>query len=71
MWRVATAVDDEVIIAMCLALNAEDQGQPVAQPEQVRLTIAKLREQPYRGPRRRVLAMAFGAIRAGSLQAAP
>ncbi len=49
MWRIATALDDEDIIAMCAALNSEDPGFTQIRPEQVRRTLAKLREQPDRG----------------------
>ena len=49
MWRVATASDDEAIVSMCIALNLEDPGPAPVQPEQVRRTLAKLREQPNRG----------------------
>jgi ribosomal protein S18 acetylase RimI-like enzyme len=49
MWRVATASDDEAIVSMCMALNSEDPGPTPVQPEQVRCTLAKLREQPNRG----------------------
>ena len=50
MWRLATASDDEAIVSMCMALNAEDPGPNPVQPQQVRLTLAKLREEPNRGP---------------------
>ncbi len=49
MWRIATALDDEDIVAMCMALNSEDPGPTPVRPEQVRRTLAKLREQPDRG----------------------
>jgi hypothetical protein len=49
MWRIATALDDEDIVAMCAALNSEDPGFTPVRPEQVRRTLAKLREQPDRG----------------------
>lgn len=49
MWRVAKASDDEAISSMCMALNAEDPGSNPIQPQQVRRTIAKLREEPNRG----------------------
>ena len=49
MWRLATASDDEAIVSMCMALNAEDPGLNPVQPQQVRRTLAKLREEPNRG----------------------
>jgi hypothetical protein len=49
MWRRATASDDEAIVSMCMALNAEDPGPNPLQPQQVRRTLAKLREEPNRG----------------------
>jgi hypothetical protein len=49
MWRVATAFDDEGIVSMCMALNSEDPGPAPVEPEQVRRTLAKLREQSNRG----------------------
>jgi hypothetical protein len=48
MWRLATASDDEAIVSMCMALNAEDPGLNPVQPQQVRRTLAKLREEPNR-----------------------
>jgi ribosomal protein S18 acetylase RimI-like enzyme len=49
MWRLATTSDDESIVSMCMALNAEDPGPAPVPPCQVRRTLAKLREEPYRG----------------------
>ena len=49
MWRAATLPDDEAIVAMCMALNAEDPGTAPVPPDQVRLTLTKLREEPIRG----------------------
>ena len=49
MWRLATASDDEAIVSMCMALNAEDPGPNRVQPQHVRRTLAKLREEPNRG----------------------
>jgi GNAT superfamily N-acetyltransferase len=48
-WRVSTASDDQAIVSMCTALNAEDAGPFPVPPEQVRRTLAKLREEPHRG----------------------
>jgi GNAT superfamily N-acetyltransferase len=49
MWRLVIAADDESIVAMCMALNAEDPGPAPVRPSQVRRTLAKLREEPYPG----------------------
>jgi ribosomal protein S18 acetylase RimI-like enzyme len=49
MWRLATASDDEAIVSMCMELNAEDPGPNPVQPQHVRRTLAKLREEPNRG----------------------
>jgi len=49
MWRVATASDDETIVTMCVALNAEDPGPKPVEPQQVRRTLVKLRDEPNRG----------------------
>jgi GNAT superfamily N-acetyltransferase len=49
MWRVASVADDERIVAMCMALNAEDPGPAPVLPQQVRRTLAKLRQEPARG----------------------
>ena len=49
MWRLATASDDEAIVSMCMELNAEDPGPNPLQSQQVRRTLAKLREEPNRG----------------------
>ena len=48
MWRVADPTEDDEIVALCLALNAEDPGEPVAR-EQVLATLAMLRAEPVRG----------------------
>src|SRR5216684_567050 len=49
MWRLATTSDDEHIVAMCMALNADDPGPVPVHPQQVRRTLARLREEPHRG----------------------
>lgn len=36
MWRIATAADDERIVSMCMALNADDPGSAPVPPHQVR-----------------------------------
>jgi GNAT superfamily N-acetyltransferase len=59
MWRVAEPEEDERIVAMCLALNTEDPGEPVRR-EQVLATLATLRAEPVRG--RALVAEAGGRI---------
>jgi GNAT superfamily N-acetyltransferase len=49
MWRIAGAHDDDKIVSMCLALNADDPGHAPVRPEQVLRTLAKLRDEPHRG----------------------
>ena len=49
MWRVASIDDDESVVAMCMALNAEDPGPAPVLPQQMRRTLAALREKPIRG----------------------
>jgi GNAT superfamily N-acetyltransferase len=49
MWRLATESDDESIVSMCMALNAEDPGPAPVRPSQMRRTLAKLRKEPFRG----------------------
>jgi GNAT superfamily N-acetyltransferase len=49
MWRVATASDDEAVVSMCMTLNVEDPGPTPVGPQQVRRTLAKLREDANRG----------------------
>ncbi len=48
-WRAASAEDDAAIVAMCLALNAEDPGPKPVVAEQVRRTLETLRREPWRG----------------------
>ena len=48
-WRVATIDDDDAIVVMCLQLNAEDPGPRPVVAEQVRRTLATLRQEPIRG----------------------
>lgn len=47
-WRHATPGEDEVIVTLCLALNAEDPGEPVGDA-QIRATLAAFRAEPIRG----------------------
>jgi ribosomal protein S18 acetylase RimI-like enzyme len=49
MWRNATSLDDENIVSMCMALNADDPGPAPVDPQQVRRTLAILRKEPHRG----------------------
>jgi GNAT superfamily N-acetyltransferase len=49
MWRLATASDDEAIVSMWMALSAENPSPNRVQLQQVRRTLAKLREEPNRG----------------------
>ena len=49
MWRIASAEDDKCVVAMCMALSAEDPGPAPVHPQQVRRTLAKLRQEPVRG----------------------
>jgi ribosomal protein S18 acetylase RimI-like enzyme len=49
MWRLAVIADDENIVSMCMALNADDPGPVAVHPQQVRRTLAMLREEPHRG----------------------
>ena len=49
MWRTAKIEDDDAIVSMCLALNAEDPGPRPVHPDQVRRTLSTLRNEPARG----------------------
>jgi ribosomal protein S18 acetylase RimI-like enzyme len=49
MWRLARPGDDESVVAMCLALYAEDPGTVEVGPAQVRRTLEVLRREPVRG----------------------
>ncbi|HXZ89021.1 MAG TPA: GNAT family N-acetyltransferase [Candidatus Binataceae bacterium] len=49
MWRIATVADDDAVVSMCMALNADDPGPVPVKPEQVLRTLAKLREERARG----------------------
>lgn len=48
-WRISTPADDDTIVAMCLALNAEDPGPRPVFAEQVHRTLETLRREPLRG----------------------
>jgi GNAT superfamily N-acetyltransferase len=58
-WRAATAADDDAIVAMCLALFAEDPSDEPIDAARVRRTLARLRAEPVRG--RAVVAERDGA----------
>lgn len=49
MWRDAVPADDEAIVRMCAALNAEDPGPDPVPTENMRRTLPTLRESPARG----------------------
>jgi GNAT superfamily N-acetyltransferase len=49
MWRSAVPVDDEAIVGMCIALNAEDPGPHPVPAENMRRTLQELRHVPVRG----------------------
>jgi GNAT superfamily N-acetyltransferase len=49
MWRIAASSDDEAIVRMCLAFNAEDPGPNPVPAVHVQRTLRALRENPERG----------------------
>jgi GNAT superfamily N-acetyltransferase len=49
MWRNAVEADDEALVAMCSALNAEDPGPDPVPEEYTRRTLRTLRAAPTRG----------------------
>ena len=49
MWRSALPIDDEAMVRMCMALNAEDPGPDVVPAENMRRTLQELRQTPVRG----------------------
>lgn len=49
MWRPALSVDDEAIVEMCIALNAEDPGAHPVPAQHMRRTLDELRRTPVRG----------------------
>ena len=59
MWRSANPSEDDLIVEMCLALNREDPGEPVGEP-QIRRTLAAFRADPVRG--RALLAEVDGVV---------
>ncbi len=49
MWRTARPDEDDRLVEMCLDLYRDDPGPRPVGPEQVRLTLATLRGEPWRG----------------------
>jgi GNAT superfamily N-acetyltransferase len=49
MWRSAVPVDDEAMVGLCIALNAEDPGPHPVPAENMRRTLHELRHAPVRG----------------------
>jgi ribosomal protein S18 acetylase RimI-like enzyme len=60
MWRLARPPDEERVIALCLALYAEDPGTRPVLADDVRKTLRALRAEPARG--RVVVLDAGGAV---------
>lgn len=48
MWRPASLADDDDVVAMCLALFAEDPGEAMSE-DKIRRTLAAFRAEPARG----------------------
>lgn len=48
-WRHARTEDDDAIVSMCLALNAEDPGPRAVPQHHTRATLARFRAEPVRG----------------------
>jgi GNAT superfamily N-acetyltransferase len=65
MWRSALPVDDEAIVGMCVALNAEDPGPQPVPAENMCRTLRELRRAPVRG--RAVVLELDGRIRGYAL----
>jgi len=49
MWRDSTPSDDDAIVALCSALNAEDPGPNPVPATHVRATLERFRAEPHRG----------------------
>jgi len=49
VWRIAGLSDDDEIVRMCLALNAEDPGPAPVPAENMQKTLLVLRKEPQRG----------------------
>jgi GNAT superfamily N-acetyltransferase len=65
MWRSALPVDDDVMVGMGIALNAEDPGSHPVPSENMRRTLRELRRAPGRG--RAVVLELDGRIRGYAL----
>jgi hypothetical protein len=65
MWRSALPVDDDVMVGMCIALDAEDPGSHPVPSENMRRTLRELRRAPGRG--RAVVLELDGRIRGYAL----
>jgi ribosomal protein S18 acetylase RimI-like enzyme len=62
MWRLARAEEDDSIVALCMALYAEDPATVEVGAQQVRRTLEALRAEPVRG---RVLVLDDGGALRG------
>jgi GNAT superfamily N-acetyltransferase len=49
MWRPATERDDDVVVELCLRLYEEDPGPLPGDGRAMRVTLARLRREPWRG----------------------
>jgi GNAT superfamily N-acetyltransferase len=49
MWREAVVADDQAIVRMCVALNAEDPGPEPVPADNIHRTLRELRARPTRG----------------------
>ena len=49
MWRLSLPADDELVVSMCVALNAEDPGPQPVPKSHIRRTLQILRLFPDRG----------------------
>jgi GNAT superfamily N-acetyltransferase len=58
MWRPALPVDDDAIVEMCMALNADDPGPHPVPADNMRRTLQELRQAPIRG---RAVALELGS----------
>lgn len=68
MWRQAVPADDEDLVRMCGALNAEDPGPDPVPPENMRRTLEAWRRTPERG--RAIVLDLSGALSGYALLAA-
>jgi GNAT superfamily N-acetyltransferase len=65
MWRSALPADDDAMVGMCIALNAEDPGPRPVPSENMRRTLRELRQASVRG--RAVVLEVDGRIRGYAL----